>query len=109
MINEPLVETPTGPDEPDGWRLMPRPRVTDLDRWIGARLRELRMSRGLTQRQMANALGVAYQQLHKVEVGRNRISAGNLWQAMSALGVEPNEFFCGLEAGPGRVQVPTPS
>jgi transcriptional regulator with XRE-family HTH domain len=74
------------------------PRVTDLDRRIGMRLRELRRSRGLTQQQMADALGIAYQQLHKVEAGRNRISAGHLWQAINVLKVEANEFFGKLEA-----------
>jgi transcriptional regulator with XRE-family HTH domain len=73
------------------------PRVTDLDRRIGVRLRELRRSRGLTQQQMADALGMAYQQVHKVEAGRNRISAGHLWRAMNVLKVEPNEFFGNLE------------
>ena len=48
---------------------------------------------GLTQQQMAELLGVTYQQAHKYETGINRISAGQLYQIARALGVEISHFF----------------
>ena len=48
---------------------------------------------GLTQQQMAELIGVTYQQAHKYETGINRISAGRLYQIAQALGVEISYFF----------------
>ena len=59
----------------------PRPRAQDIDRHVGARMRERRIMLGLTQQQMADLIGVTYQQAHKYEKGINRIAA-----AASSLG-----------------------
>ena len=48
---------------------------------------------GYTQQQMAELIGVTYQQAHKYETGINRISAGRLYQIAQALGVEIGYFF----------------
>ena len=48
---------------------------------------------GLTQQQMAELIGVTYQQAHKYETGINRISAGRLYQIARALGVNIGYFF----------------
>jgi transcriptional regulator with XRE-family HTH domain len=48
---------------------------------------------GLTQQQMAELIGVTYQQAHKYETGINRISAGRLFQIAQALGVDIGYFF----------------
>jgi len=71
----------------------PRPRAQDIDRIVGARMRERRMLLGLTQQQMAELIGVTYQQAHKYETGINRISAGRLYQISQALGVDISYFF----------------
>jgi transcriptional regulator with XRE-family HTH domain len=63
-----------------GPRLGPRPRAQDVDRHIGARLRQRRVMNGFTQQQMADLIGVTYQQAHKYESGMNRIAAGRLYQ-----------------------------
>jgi len=52
---------------------------------------------GLTQQQMAELIGVTYQQAHKYETGINRISAGRLYQIAQALGVEIGYFFDDIE------------
>ena len=52
---------------------------------------------GLTQQQMAELIGVTYQQAHKYETGINRISAGRLYQIAQALGVEISYFFEDVE------------
>src|SRR3954452_12810380 len=72
------------------------PRAQDIDRHIGARMRERRIALGLTQQQVAELIGTTYQQAHKYETGLNRIAAGRLHALSRALGVEPGYFFEGL-------------
>lgn len=74
-----------------------RPRAQDIDRHIGARLRQRRVQNGLTQQQMADLIGVTYQQAHKYETGLNRIAAGRLYLIAQVLGVDVGYFFEGLE------------
>ena len=52
-----------------------RARAQDTDRHVGARMREQQMILGLTQHQMAELIGVTYQQAHKYEKGINRVTA----------------------------------
>ena len=73
-----------------------RPRPQDIDRHIGARVRERRIMLGLAQQQMAELIGVTYQQAHKYEKGINRISCGRLYLLAQALGVEVGYFYDGL-------------
>jgi transcriptional regulator with XRE-family HTH domain len=73
-----------------------RMRAQDTDRHVGARMRERRMMLGLTQHQMAEVIGVTYQQAHKYEKGINRVAAGHLYHIARALGVEVGYFFEGL-------------
>jgi len=40
-------------------------RATDTDRHVGIRIRERRVMLGLSQQQMAELIGVTYQQAHK--------------------------------------------
>ena len=62
------------------------------------------MSRGLTQRALAQAIGIACQQLHKYEIGENRLSAARLYQLSIVLDVSVMWFFEGVplssSAGP---------
>jgi transcriptional regulator with XRE-family HTH domain len=76
-----------------------RHRAGDIDRQVGARIRERRIMMGLTQQQMAERVGVTYQQAHKYEKGFNRVSAGRLYAFAQALDVEINFFFEGMETG----------
>ena len=71
----------------------------EVDRHVARRMRERRITLGLTQQQVAERIGVTYQQAHKYETGDNRGSAGWLYQIARALGVEPGYFFEGLGAG----------
>ena len=48
-------------------------RTQDIDRHVGARVRERRIMLGLTQQQLADLIGVTYQQAHKYERGINRV------------------------------------
>ena len=51
----------------------------DIDRYLGMRVRERRVMLGLTQQQLAELIGVTYQQAHKYEKGTNRVAAGRLY------------------------------
>lgn len=75
-----------------------RSRAQDIDRHVGARMRERRIMLGLTQQQMAELIGVTYQQAHKYEKGINRIAAGRLYNIAQALGVDVSYFFDGLHS-----------
>ena len=75
----------------------PLNRANDTDRHVGARIRERRIMLGLSQQQMADLIGVTYQQAHKYERGINRISAGRLYEIAQVLGVPVGYFFDGLE------------
>jgi transcriptional regulator with XRE-family HTH domain len=77
-------------------------RTQDIDRHVGARVRERRIMLGFTQQQLADLIGVTYQQAHKYERGINRISAGRLFEIAHVLSVPINYFFEGLEGDGGR-------
>ena len=77
-----------------------RSRAQDIDRYVGARMRERRIMLGLTQQQMAELIGVTYQQAHKYEKGINRIAAGRLSSIAQALGVEVGYFYEGMSQTP---------
>jgi transcriptional regulator with XRE-family HTH domain len=56
-----------------------------------------RIMLGLTQQQLADLIGVTYQQAHKYERGINRVAAGCLYKVAQVLGVDISHFFEGLE------------
>ena len=74
-------------------------RPEDTDWHVGARMRERRIMLGLTQPQLAELIGVTYQQAHKYEKGVNRVAAGRLYNIARVLGVDLNYFFEGLQRG----------
>jgi len=84
-----------------------RSRAQDIDRHVGMRMRQRRIMLGLTQQQMAELIGVTYQQAHKYEKGINRIAAGRLYQIARVLGVDVSWFFEGLEEEGGEFE-PSP-
>jgi DNA-binding XRE family transcriptional regulator len=49
-----------------------RSRALDVDHYVSLRIRQRRIMLGLTQQQMAELIGVTYQQAHKYETGINR-------------------------------------
>lgn len=80
----------------------PHSRAGVADRHVGTRIRERRVMLGLSQQQLAQLIGVTYQQAHKYERGLNRISAGRLYEIALVLSVPVSWFFEGLDA-----EVPT--
>lgn len=83
-----------------------QPRAQDIDRHIGARLRQRRVMNGLTQQGLADLIGVTYQQAHKYENGVNRIAAGRLYTIAQVLRVDVGYFFEGLQSAAPREPTP---
>jgi transcriptional regulator with XRE-family HTH domain len=70
-----------------------------LDAVIGQRIRAQRLNRHMSQTDLANALGLTFQQVQKYEKGVNRVGGGRLQQIAETLGVTPAFFFDGAAAG----------
>ena len=68
-----------------------------VDLHVGQRLRHRRWLVGMTQQQLANAVGIKFQQIQKYESGANRISASRLWDLSKALEIPVSFFFEGLD------------
>jgi transcriptional regulator with XRE-family HTH domain len=68
-----------------------------VDEHVGERVRQRRAELGLTQHDLAQALGISYQQVQKYETGANRVSSGRLYEIAHKLEVDISHFFDGLE------------
>lgn len=64
-----------------------------VDVFVGTRLRRRRKEMGLTQRNVAQTIGVTSQQYMKYERGDNRISASRLFDVASVLKTPISFFF----------------
>ena len=67
-----------------------------VDIYVGQKLREQRCKLKLTQNDLAEAVGVRFQQIQKYENGSNRISASRLWEVSEVLEVPVSYFFDGF-------------
>jgi transcriptional regulator with XRE-family HTH domain len=76
--------------------LRSKSRPQDVDRHVGVRVRDRRILLGMTQQQLAELIGVTFQQAHKYEKGTNRVTAGRLYTIARALGVDISYFYEGL-------------
>lgn len=73
---------------------MPHP----VDVHVGKRIRHRRWLVGLTQQQLAEKVGIKFQQIQKYETGANRVSASRLWDIAESLEVDVSFFFAGMES-----------
>ena len=67
-----------------------------VDVYVGKRIRQRRWMVGMTQQQLAEKVGIKFQQIQKYETGMNRVSASRLWDISTALEVTISYFFEGL-------------
>lgn len=70
--------------------------MTEVDTFVGKQIRARRMERGKSQTDLAEAIGVRFQQIQKYESGVNRVSASRLWAIADALETPVEYFFDGL-------------
>ncbi len=67
-----------------------------VDVHVGKRIRHRRWLVGMTQQQLAESVGIKFQQIQKYETGMNRVSASRLWDIATSLSVPVSFFFEGL-------------
>lgn len=77
-----------------------------VDVHVGKRIRQRRWLVGMTQQQLAEQVGIKFQQIQKYETGANRVSASRLWDIAEALDVKVSFFFEGLTATTGEDGAP---
>ena len=80
---------------------MPRSAINPTDRHVGSRVRMRRLMLDTSQTDVADALGLTFQQLQKYEKGSNRISASRLQHISQILQVPVPFFFEGAPAASG--------
>ncbi|MCY4035495.1 MAG: helix-turn-helix transcriptional regulator [Hyphomicrobiales bacterium] len=64
-----------------------------VDVYVGKRIKEIRRSKGMRQRELGKATGVRFQQIQKYEDALNRVSASRLHLICEALDVTVAELF----------------
>lgn len=77
-----------------------------LDLFVGRRLRWRRKVLGLSQSNLADLIGVRFQQIQKYEAAINRLSAARLWALACALGVDVQYFYDGWVGPQGAGEWP---
>lgn len=73
---------------------------TSIDRRIGYNIRVLREMRHRSQKDLAGAIGVTYQQVQKYEAGTDRVGAGRLLEIANYLDAPVADFFDGARRAP---------
>lgn len=68
-----------------------------IDQLVGQRIRLRRNMLGLTQEELADALGISYQQVQKYETAANRVSAGRLFEIAAKMDTPVAYFFEGID------------
>lgn len=72
--------------------------IGPVDEHVGARISARRRLLQLSQKEMAEKLGITFQQVQKYEKGVNRIGAGRLYGIAQILGVDIDYFYEDLNA-----------
>jgi transcriptional regulator with XRE-family HTH domain len=72
---------------------MPTRLPDPLDALVGARIRVFRVHRKISQTDLAEQIGVTFQQVQKYEKGTNRIGASRLSRIAGVLGISVGELF----------------
>ena len=83
-------------------------QATAVDEAIGRQIRKRRRILGISQLELANAVGIASQQIQKYEIGANRLSVSRLVEIAAALEAPVGWFFQSLEADGAAVD-PAPA
>ncbi len=67
-----------------------------VDVHVGNRIKWRRKVLKMSQQQMADKLGLTFQQIQKYEKGLNRVGASRLWDISRVLGVSMDFFFADM-------------
>ena len=71
-------------------------KIQKLDLKVSNRIRARRMLLGINQSELAEAASVSVQQIQKYERGKNRVSAGRLYELAKILRVPVQYFFLNI-------------
>lgn len=66
------------------------------DAEIGLKIKQRRKILRVTQKELADAIGVTFQQVQKYENGHSRISMSTFMNICDELRAEPSSFFCNV-------------
>jgi DNA-binding XRE family transcriptional regulator/quercetin dioxygenase-like cupin family protein len=67
--------------------------------WLGLRLREARVARGMSVRALGEAVGVSASMISQIETGKSRPSVSTLYAITTALEVSVEELFAPIVEG----------
>lgn len=81
---------------------------TNVDRVVGQQLRQARLRKGWSQQQLADRLGVSYQQVQKYEKAMSKVPPARLWTLCSVFAVPITYFFEGLTSEDGTREAVDP-
>jgi transcriptional regulator with XRE-family HTH domain len=76
---------------------MEKKQLHAVDVHVGQKIRDARRLAGLSQTELAELIGVTFQQLQKYENAYNRVSCSRLFAISRALDVPVQAFFAGAE------------
>ena len=71
---------------------------------VGNQLRSLRKQHGNSQKELAEKIGVTFQQIQKYEMGRNRVTASTLWEVSQIFNVSILYFYEGYSQKNNQAQ-----
>ena len=71
--------------------------IHPVDLYVGKRLKQKRLERGISQDNLASSVNLTFQQVQKYEKGINRVSSSKLYDFAKFLGVDIRYFFEGLK------------
>ncbi|WP_437606083.1 helix-turn-helix transcriptional regulator [Sorangium sp. So ce834] len=75
-------------------------RLEEVLRFIGANVRRIRLKRGMTQQELADAAGVALRFLQQIERAKTNVGVAVLVRLADVLGVRPGVLFRQRELPP---------
>lgn len=73
---------------------------SNVDAHIAHQMKKRRKQLGITQKSLAESLGVTFQQIQKYENGSNRVSASKLYQIAERLNTTVSYFFQEISESP---------
>ncbi len=83
----------------------PAAEPNPIDRHVGGRLRMLRLASGMSQQELAAALGVSVARLRRLEIGERRIDAYLFREIVKVLGAPPSFFFSQFLQEPPKTSI----
>ena len=73
------------------------PTANKTDVLMGRVMRDARLSKGITQKELADEVRVSFQQIQKYEAGANRISISRLFELSKAMGFKASDLIIAVE------------